>query len=167
MWLSKDVALSHIVCSLQQNCKMALMIPSNGLNLMSLQGWQAGMMSFRTYFVLWMRLWNIFSCAMERLVSRFFIPNKCLNLVTLTSFFELQQILWINFCWTISSFEIRVVWLVEFQSVFQTVCMLQNWSYVSITACKFGLSINFYKISLEEQASIISFGSNDSNMVFS
>ena len=45
--------------------------------------------------------------------------------------------------------------------------MLQNWSYVSITAFKFGLSINFYKISLEEQASIISFDSNDSSMVFS
>ena len=45
--------------------------------------------------------------------------------------------------------------------------ILQSWSYISIIAFKFGFSINFYKISLEEQSSIVSFGNNDSNVVFS
>ena len=63
------------------------LIPSNGLNLMSLQRWQTGRMPLGTSFIFSMRSWKIFSCATDCLVSRVSILNECLNLVTLTSFF--------------------------------------------------------------------------------
>ena len=63
-----------------------LMIPKNGINLMSMQSWQTGSMFLWSCFFLSMRSWTFFSYATEHLFSRVFIPTECLNLVTLDYF---------------------------------------------------------------------------------
>ena len=114
-----DCSIVLLLVGRKTKYKYNLMIPNNGLNLMLMHCWRTGKMSLWTCCLCcWCgHSWNIFSCAIEHLVSRVFMPNECLSVWWHWNAFSSYNIQLINFLWTISSFEIAVVWSSGFQTV--------------------------------------------------